>query len=454
MKPRSGIERMFIGYAEELPPPRKAVVKWAYKHCFEPVALWWKHRGKNNQEIWCQCCGHREPCDGWLVMSSEVWICPECGAKCEVKNYKDGAIEMNTGSLVSTIEVFKGVQVVRTFEASRCNYNDGGKTRYGITELYQIWMLENGREIITTIGYDRSFNYMRWHYGAGYSIGRHNGGAGGYYVFDDTYDIRDNYIYPRMALAPYLKEKRIDEKYIRNEVLRRNDLSPTKHISAICKNECYETMAKIGLKDLFFSIVKHGKSPDRYWPSIKICSRHGYAIKKPDIWLDHVDDLMYLGLDIHSPHYVCPDNLVEMHRIINARAAKKRAKERTEKELARLGKEKARFIEMRSRFFGLSFPGPNVTIVCIKSVDEVAEEGTLLHHCVFNNGYYKKPDSLLLSARDNSSQKPVETIELDLKSFRILQSRGHCNQDSPFHGEILSLVNSNIPAIRKICATK
>ena len=449
MKPRSGIERMFIGYAEELPPPRGAVVKWAYKHCFEPVALWWKHRGKNNQEIWCQCCGHREPCDGWLVMASEVWICPECGAKCEVKDFKTGM--KNTAALVSTIEVFKGVQVVRTFEASRCNYNDGGKTRYGITELYQIWMLENGREIITSIGYDRACNYFHWHFGSPYSIGRHSYGGGGYYYYEDVYDIRDNYIYPRMSVALYLKEKRIDEKYIKNDVLGRNDISPTRHISAICKNKCYETMVKIGLKDLFFSIVKQGKFPDRYWPSIKICSRHGYAIKKPDIWLDHIDDLIYLGLDTHSPHYVCPENLTEMHSIINARAAKKRAKEREEKELAKLKKEKDKFIEMRSRFFGLSFPGPNVTIVCIKSVDEVAEEGRALHHCVFANGYYKKPESLLLSARDNNSKRPVETIELDLKSFQILQSRGSCNHDSPFHSEILSLIESNIQEVRKLC---
>lgn len=140
-----------------------------------------------------------------------------------------------------------------------------------------------------------------------------------------------------------------------------------------------------------------------------------------------------------------------MHRVINARAARKRAKECTEKKLAKLGKEKASFIERRSRFFGLSFHGQNVTIVCIKSVDEVAEEGILLHHCVFNNGYYKKPDSLLLSARDNSSQKPVETIELSLKTFEILQSRGNCNMSSPFHDEILSLVNNNIPTIRELC---
>lgn len=449
MKPRSKIERRYCEMAESLPPVRKSVEKWAYKHCFKPVALWWKHRGKNNQEIWCQCCGHREPCDGWLVMSSEVWVCPECGARCEVKDHKT---EMkNTAALVSTIEVFKGIQVIRTFEVFRSNYNDGGKTRYGISEVYQIWLLESGREIITTRGYDRSFNYHHWHYGAPYSIGRHNGGCSGYYEYEDTYGIGFNYIYPRMALAPYLKEKRIDEKYIRNEVLLRNDLSATVHISAICKNECYETMAKIGLKDLFFSIVKHGKSPDRYWPSIRICNRHGYSIKQPDIWLDHIDDLMCLGLDTHNPHYICPENLTEMHRMINARAARKRAREQTEKELAKLGREKNRFIEMRSKFFGLSFHGPNVTVVCIRSVDEVAEEGKLLHHCVFNNGYYKKSDSLLLSARDNSSRAPVETIEVSLDDFRILQSRGRCNLDSPFHTEIVNLVNDNMCEIKKIC---
>ena len=439
---------MFLGYAEELPPPREAVAKWAYRHCFKPVAYYWQHRGRN-QEIWCQCCGHREPCDGWLVMSCTKYVCPECGARCEVFDRKGTASCHN--SYVSTFEVFKGVQVIRTFMASRSNYNDGGKTHYGITELFQIWLLENGREIITSIGYDRGCNYIHWHYGDRYSIGRHNGGTSGYYVYDDTYDIGFNYIYPRMVLAPYLKEKRVDVKYIRSEVLRRNDLSPSIHISAICRNRCYETMIKIGLKDLFFSIVKRGKSPDRYWPSIKICNRKRYDIKQPDIWLDHIDDLMYLGLDIHSPHYVCPEDLKEMHRVINARAARKRAKELTEKKLAKLAEEKARFIKRRTRFFGLSFPGPNVTIVCIKSVDEVAEEGMLLHHCVFNNEYYKKPDSLLLSARDNSSQKPVETIELSLKTFKVLQSRGKCNMSSPFHDEILSLVNNSIPVIRKLC---
>lgn len=443
---------MFIGYAEELPPPRTAVAKWAYGHCFKPVAYYWQHRG-HNQKIWCQSCGHREPCDGWLAMSSDVWVCPECGARCEVIDRRC-AISTCRCAYVSTIEVFKGIQVIRTFEVTRSNYNDRGKTHYGIAELYQIWMLESGREIITSRGYSRNYNYMHWNYGAPYSIGRHNGGCSGYYEYEDTYDIGFNYIYPRMALAPYLKEKRIDEKYIRNEVLLRNDLSATKHISAICRNECYETMSKIGLKDLFFSIVKHGKSPDRYWPSIKICHRHGYAIDDAILWCDHIDMLVELGMDIHNPKYICPEDLRSQHDWLSRRLERKREKEKLERDIAKAAAAEGKYREMREKFFGLLFRGEHITIVPIRSVREMAVEGRELHHCVFSMKYYEKEDSLLLSARSNDTHEPVETIELDLKSFRILQSRGHCNQDSPFHDEILSLVNNNIPAIRKICVTK
>ena len=449
MKPRSGVERMFIGYAEELPPPRKAVAKWAYRHCFKPVALWWKHRGKNNQEIWCQCCRHREPCDGWLVMSSEVWICPECGAKCEVKNYKDGAIEMNTGSLVSTIEVFKGVQVVRTFEASRCNYNDGGKTRYGITELYQIWMLENGREIITTIGYDRSFNYMRWHYGAGYSIGRHNGYCGGYYAFEDTYNVNDNFIYPRMLISPFFRRRSIDNDMVRWLIRKKVNIPDA--FCSMAKDARLETLFKTGYRKLFIRFARKGSDLDRYWKSINICHRHGYAIDDVILWCDHIDMLVELGMDIHNPKYICPENLRGQHGMLSKRLTKKREKEKLERDIANAAAAEGEYRKMREKFFGLLFRGEHITIVPIRSVKEMAVEGRELHHCVFSMKYYEKKDSLLLSARDNSSQKPVETIELSLKTFEILQSRGNCNHDSPFHDEILSLVNNNIPAIRKLC---
>lgn len=449
MKPRSGIERMFIGYAEELPPPRKAVAKWAYRHCFKPVALWWKHRGKNNQEIWCQCCGHREPCDGWLVMSSEVWVCPECGAKCEVKDMKTGARESSTLSLVSAIEVFKGVQVVRTFEASRCNYNDGGKTLYSMTELYQIWMLENGREIITTIGYDRSYNYFHWHFGAPYSIGRHSCGGGGYYYYEDVYNVNDNFIYPRLNISPFFRMKGIDRDMVR--WLVRKSINIPDAFCSLAKDARMETLLKTGYQALFARFVKADISLGKYWKSINICHRHGYAIDDAILWCDHVEMLEELGMDIHNPKYICPEDLRKQHDQMSRRLEMKRKKAKLERDIANAAAAEGKYREMREKFFGLLFRGEHITIVPIRSVREMAVEGRELHHCVFSMKYYEKADSLLLSARSNDTHEPVETIELDLRSFQILQSRGHCNQDSPFHSEILSLMESNIQEVRKLC---
>ena len=109
---------------------------------------------------------------------------------------------------------------------------------------------------------------------------------------------------------------------------------------------------------------------------------------------------------------------------------------------------------MREKFFGLLFRGEHITIVPIRSVSEMAVEGRELHHCVFSMKYYEKKDSLLLSARANDTRKSVETIEVSLDDFRILQSRGKCNQDSPFHTEIVNLVNDNMCEIKKICQAR
>ena len=447
MKPRSKIERRYCEMAESLPPVRKSVEKWAYKHCFKPVALWWKHRGKNNQEIWCQCCGHREPCDGWLVMSSEVWVCPECGARCEVKDHKT---EMkNTAALVSTIEVFKGIQVIRTFEVFRSNYNDGGKTRYGISEVYQIWLLESGREIITTIGYSRNYNYFRWHFEDHYSIGRHSCGGSGYYYFDDVYNVNDNFIYPMPVISPFFRMKGIDKDMV--NWFRRSNINIPDAFCSLAKDTRMETLLKIGYQALFARFVKADISLGKYWKSINICHRHGYAIDDAIVWCDHIDMLDELGMDIHNPKYICPEDLRSQHDWLSRRLERKREKEKLERDIAKAAAADGKYREMREKFFGLLFRGEHITIVPIRSVSEMAVEGRELHHCVFSMKYYEKKDSLLLSARDNSSRAPVETIEVSLDDFRILQSRGRCNQDSPFHTEIVNLVNDNMCEIKKIC---
>ena len=65
-----------------------------------------------------------------------------------------------------------------------------------------------------------------------------------------------------------------------------------------------------------------------------------------------------------------------------------------------------------------------------------------MRHCVFNMEYYTKPDSLVLSARDRAGNR-IETIELSLTDFKVVQSRGICNRNTEYHDRIISLVNAN-----------
>lgn len=71
----------------------------------------------------------------------------------------------------------------------------------------------------------------------------------------------------------------------------------------------------------------------------------------------------------------------------------------------------------------------------------------LQKHGVFSNEYYKKVNSLILSARIKN--KPVETIEVSLKNMSIVQSRGLRNKATEYHDRIINLVQSNINLIHK-----
>ena len=78
----------------------------------------------------------------------------------------------------------------------------------------------------------------------------------------------------------------------------------------------------------------------------------------------------------------------------------------------------------------------------LQTVEDFKQEGDELRHCVFSNKYYEKKDILIIGAKVNG--KRTETIELNLKSRKILQCRAKCNGVSARHEDILSLMEQNI----------
>ena len=51
-----------------------------------------------------------------------------------------------------------------------------------------------------------------------------------------------------------------------------------------------------------------------------------------------------------------------------------------------------------------------------------------------------------------AGEKHVETIEVNLKSFQIVQSRAVCNGTSEYHDCIIRLVEKNMSLIKKLTA--
>lgn len=111
-------------------------------------------------------------------------------------------------------------------------------------------------------------------------------------------------------------------------------------------------------------------------------------------------------------------------------------------------KDIADFYGRMKKFFGLKIVEDNLVIYPLESITQYYQEGKAMHHCVYRNEYYRRPECLILSARDIEGNR-LETIEVNLKTFDIVQSRAVCNGESQYHDQIVKLVNKNMNLIRQ-----
>ena len=114
--------------------------------------------------------------------------------------------------------------------------------------------------------------------------------------------------------------------------------------------------------------------------------------------------LRRLGKDIHSPKYVCPENLQESHDTAQRKLQAQRDKEVEARRRQQAIENEERFQELKAPFFGIAFTDGVIQVKVLESVQEYLEEGKALHHCVFTNEYYLKKQSLILSARIVASE--------------------------------------------------
>ena len=448
MKPRTKRESYIVGLADQLPPLTERQLSYPKEKIFKHYGYYWK-----NGKVWCQCCGHiyRQDCS-ILAVSLELDSenCPHCGATISLRHFLEAHGKENDESVNYTVvTTFRGYQVLRTFEARRFN-RQGWETIYGVREVYQNWLDGEGRETIVSKSYNRSPFYFRWNHYSPWGIQRHNDSYKGSYAMDDVFDVTENWFYPRATVTPLLRQHGW-----RSGFLRMSGVSTFDLMASLMENSDMEMLAKTGQHDIMRLWMRRGfhLSKDRqndYFHAIKVCNRNHYIVKDAALWYDLLDALDYLGLDAHNAHYVCPADLKAAHDLYTARMARVKARREREKREKEARRSEDSYRREKGKYFGICFGNERVVITVIKSVQEMLEEGRHMHHCVYDNGYYKKKEALILSAKKKEDGSRIETVELNLNTYAVVQSRGLQNMTTPYHDEIVGLVKDNIGLFKKI----
>ena len=80
--------------------------------------------------------------------------------------------------------------------------------------------------------------------------------------------------------------------------------------------------------------------------------------------------LRRLGKDIHSPKYVCPENLQEFHDTAQRKLQTKQDKEAEARRRQKAIENEERFQALKAPFFGITFTDGVIQVKVLESVQE------------------------------------------------------------------------------------
>lgn len=418
-----------VDASRKLPKITEPQLKYAYRNCFQ-------HIGRRSAKgvITCTHCGHIWQGTGYLVDTLTDICCPQCRTKLTVKTTRQRVF--NDCKYFTLITACEGFQVIR-WVLIKCTVKVGENPNYTHSEVMQRWIAPDGKYCTLSLsrvtlgtGYIDS-----WIFGSEMELRKESTNN---QYFKNIYDmIPMGVIYPRMKYIPEIERTGYKKGFYGQK--------PVNLFRILLTDNRAETLLKTGQTALM-RLFMDDRSRDRekYWPSIRIAIRNGYRVKDAAIWCDYIDSLLYLGKDVRNAKYVCPSDLMTVHD----KAMDKVVKIETEKEIqsdtpAFLTKEH-KYRIAKGKFFGLKFTDGKIRVRMLESVREIVTEGKVMHHCV--GSYYDKGDSLILSA--TLDEKRIETVEVSLSKLKVIQSRGVCNKITPYHEQIVNLVNDNMGIIR------
>ena len=431
MVPKTELQKRIVTLNKALPKISKEIKQWGYDNCITRYAV------RSRKTLYCLECGHKWKDAAVLVSALTGCTCPKCGKHLEMMtHYRPRTRE---GEYFAIITTAGGMQVIRMIYICK-HFKKLHKPERFAQEVMQHWITPEGKAItmsLSVMGFSQY--YDQWLFDSKLEVRLKT------YRSAMRYNIYPGKIYPQKKVLPVVRRNGFKGAF--------HGIAPHQLFAEILSDSFAETLLKTGqVSMLDFYISSDSSEVRRLWPAIRICIRNKYKIKNADTWMDYVHLLQFFGRDILNSFYVCPEDLkMEHDRLIR----KKREQERKleiQQMRATLDKQQKAYAKKKSRFFGLRFTDGKITVKPLESVEEFMIEGDELRHCVFASKYFQRDDSLILSARQGD--KPIETIEVSLRSLKVVQARGNNNAPTRYHNEIVSLVESNMHQIGQLCQRK
>lgn len=414
--------------------PCAAVSKRIFRQAFEPGLLYRTYRSRHNPtKHYCSECGSQ-------IRVTSQKVCPVCGVRWTAEPVEDNRRRERCYHM--EFEAKGDIQLTRIYRVER-HARLGRETERDVWEVERIMYAPDGQRCVFTMG----FSTMGYYYDA----------------FSRWGDMKLRHEYSKMTYSAVNRYNlEMASWHIRSltEQWRYKDIpalmTDHKGDTGVLKMIAYpwaETLRKTGHERLFCYLVKDLRKLTKVQiQAINICNRNHYRPSDYGIWLDYLGMLQELHLDTHNAHYVCPKDLMAAHDKMLSRLTRQRDRRRIEQKLQAISDdERKAYVKRMGGLLDVRLTGQNLSVHPLQSVDEFADEGIHMHHCVFDNGYYKRANVMILSARDGEGHR-LATVEYNLVSKSIMQCRSAGNMVPERDAEIRELITSHRNDFEKLKA--
>ena len=420
MKPRNNKEKYILELNGRLRPLTTPQMNWALNSTIN-------HYGYRLKSGMCTCmkCGHE-----WLENRNGTCLCPECGTRIEIKDTKERVIrDKSYFNVITTIEDY---QVVRMF-LMIVEMRKGMKANPAYLEIGSYWIDPKGKT--TVVGLQRTLGHYIdcFAFGSPLEIRRDN---------EAFQRISDEWVYPCIKVTDTIKRNGFKGSC--------HYIHPVTMFQELLTNSKAETLMKANEIELLRYLCARPTNKayiDTYWNTIKIANRNGYKVKDSQMWMDYIKMLERCGKDILSSKYICPANLQEEHDRYVRKVHILEDKKKRAEDIRKAQEREASFKKQKEKFFGIRINDGEIEVKVLESVEEYRQEAESQHICLFSAAYDQRVDSLIFSARIDG--RIIETIEVDLTTLTVVQSRGVCNQNTEYHDRIIRLINANTHLIKE-----